>query len=321
MGANTIGVAFALTTFGESHGVAIGGIVDGCPAGLVIDYDFIITELQRRKTQNEYGTQRNEEDKVIFLSGLQTLSEERETNPNKVAKQYITLGTPIGFLIENKDVRTDDYADINNDTRPNHAEFTYFTKYEIRSASGGGRASARETATRVIGGAIAKTFLKHFNINIAAEIETIGSFNYITQREEVEKLLKEIKANGDTAGGKICCKIENVPAGVGEPVFEKYSASLAKAMLSIPSVKSFEIGKGIEITKLKGSENILSDGLQGGISNGKTITFSTGFKPVSSFNCKGRHDVCQLFRSLVIVESMAAMVTADLLLRQRSNRI
>ncbi|MDR0790334.1 MAG: chorismate synthase [Bacteroidales bacterium] len=297
MGANTIGCEFALTTFGESHGVAIGGIIDGCPSNLTVDMAFIDSELQRRKTQNEFGTARIEQDKVVFFSGLE---------------QNITLGTPIGFMIENKDIRPEDYQDLEH-FRSNHADYTYLKKYGIKPLSGGGRASARETAARVVGGSIAKLFLQRFDIRIEAKIEAIGGINYLQNREEAERLLQAVKQAGDSIGGKIVCRIENCPSGLGEPVFDKFSALLAQAMISIPSAMSFEIGGGLS-TAVRGSES-MAGGLQGGISNGQSITFSVGFKPISSYNCKGRHDVCQLFRATVIVESMAALVTADLMKR------
>jgi chorismate synthase len=303
MGANTFGTAFSLTTFGESHSKATGGIIDGCPAGLLINMNFIESEMQRRKTQNEYGTARIEDDKVIFLSGLQ---------------DNVTLGTPIGFIINNNNIRMEDYQGVKD--RPNHADSAYFEKFGIKALSGGGRASARETAARVVAGTVAKIFLQRFGITIQAKIETIGNINYLKNRKQAEQVLQQTKENGDTIGGKISCKIQNAPAGLGEPVFDKYSALLAHAAVSIPSVKSFEIGLGLESVKCKGSEDI-SEGLQGGTSNGKEITFSVGFKPISSFGIKGRHDVCQLFRACVIVEAMAALVTADLIKRNFFSKV
>ncbi|MDR1847755.1 MAG: chorismate synthase [Bacteroidales bacterium] len=295
MGANTIGKEFSLTTFGESHGKAIGGIIDGCPASLTMDYDFITKELQRRKPQTEYCTDRKEDDKVIFLSGIEN---------------GITLGTPIGFMIENKDIRIADYKDV---SRNNHADFTYFEKYGIAASSGGGRASARETAARVVGGSVAKLFLNTYGISINTSIETIGNINYVQHNKEANALLQQVKETNDTIGGKIKCNIKGCPAGLGEPVFDRFSSLLAGAVMSIPSVKTFEFGDGLSPSR-RGSEYI-GDGLQGGISNGKEIEFLVGFKPVPSFNIKGRHDICQLFRASVIVEAMAALVTADLIKR------
>ncbi|MDR1006310.1 MAG: chorismate synthase [Bacteroidales bacterium] len=301
MGANTFGNEFALTTFGESHGRAVGGIIDGCPAGLVIDMGFVKSEMARRKTQNKYGTQRIEDDEVVFLSGLE---------------ENITLGTPIGFLIENKDIRKDDYADLKT-PRLNHADYSYFLKYGINASSGGGRASARETAARVVGGSVAKIFLRQFGITIHANIATIGGIDYRQSKQEAEQLLEEIRQTGDSIGGRVSCRIENCIGGLGEPVFDKFSAILAHAMLSIPSAKLFEMGQS-NVSYIKGSE-LKPQGIQGGISTGDLIEFSVGFKPVSSVRCKGRHDVCQLFRVLVIVEAMAALATADLIKRNQIN--
>jgi chorismate synthase len=254
------------------------------------------------------------------------------------------LGTPITFLIENKNIKKQDYDKLKTLFRPSHADYTYFSKYGINSSSGGGRASARETVCRVVGGSFAKQFLSSYGIEINSEITHIGQFNYLTQRNQAEEALKEAKENGDSLGGIIKCTINNVPKGLGEPIFDKLSATLAQAMISIPSAKSFEIGDGLESCKRLGSQDIdhwnqdfttqtnHSGGLQGGISNGMQIVFSVGFKPIASISKirainpqgeiteienKGRHDCCNLFRARVIVESMAALTIADFIKRAK----
>jgi chorismate synthase len=334
MSGNSIGAIFRLTTFGESHSNAVGGVIDGCPSGLVIDPDFIRQEMKRRNPDFPGTTSRKETDEVEFLSGIE----------NKT-----TLGTPIAFAIRNTDGKSSDYKDISTAFRPSHADYTYFMKYG-KAGIGGGRASGRETAARVVGGAVAKLFLKKHELQVRAEIESIGGLRY--DSEKTAALIKEAKTAGDTLGGTITCKITGVPVGLGEPVFDKLQADLAKAMLSIGSAKGFEYGKGFAAARMEGSEyNDLmtvkdgktifltnhDGGIQGGISNGQEIFFKVGFKPVPSLSISqstvnqqgepatikvaGRHDTCHVPRLVVIVEAMAALVIADHLLRSRIGRI
>jgi chorismate synthase len=341
---NSFGKLFRLTNFGESHGVAIGGIIDGCPSGIALDFDQIQKELDRRKPgQSKLVTQRKEEDKVQFLSGI---------------FEGKTTGTPIGFLIENQDPKSKDYSHIQDVYRPSHADFTYDKKYGIRDYRGGGRSSARETATRVVAGAIAKQLIP--NIKINAFVSSVGDifvekpyqaldFSLIDSNDvrcpdaqtaqRMEQLIQEVKKQGDTIGGTITCVIQNVPIGLGEPVFDKLHATLGSAMLSINAVKGFEYGSGFCGARMKGSEHNdlfnpdgttqtnLSGGIQGGISNGMDIYFRVAFKPVATLlqeqptidkhgntvqmQGRGRHDACVLPRAVPIVEAMAAMVLAD----------
>jgi chorismate synthase len=344
MSGNTFGKLFKLTTFGESHGDIIGGIIDGCPSGLKIDFDAIQKEMQRRKPgQSAIVTQRKEEDKVIFHSGI---------------FEGITTGTPIGFSILNTNQKSQDYSDIKDTYRPSHADYVYEKKYGIRDYRGGGRSSARETACRVVGGAIAKQIIS--KIKITAFVSSVGDifidrpyqdldFSKIESNSvrcpddvialKMEKFIKEIKKQGDSVGGTITCVVQNVPIGLGEPVFDKLHADLGKAMLSINAVKGFEFGSGFCGAKMKGSEHNdlfnedgttktnLSGGIQGGISNGMDIYFRVAFKPVATLlqkqevltnngeiieqQGKGRHDPCVLPRAVPIVEAMAALVLAD----------
>jgi chorismate synthase len=344
MAGNTFGKLFKLTTFGESHGVAIGGIIDGCPSGLQLDFEAIQNELNRRKPgQSEIVTQRKEPDTVEFLSGI---------------FEGVTTGTPIGFTIHNTNHKSKDYSHIKDVFRPSHADYTYEKKYGVRDYRGGGRSSARETACRVVAGAIAKQFLKDININ--AYTSSVGNiflekpyqdldFSKIESNavrcpdaETAEKMIskiKDIKKQGDTIGGTVTCVLKQVPIGLGEPVFDKLHAELGKAMLSINAVKGFEYGSGFCGAKMNGSEHNdlfntdgstktnLSGGIQGGISNGMDIYFRVAFKPVatiiqkqetldSSGNIvemqgKGRHDPCVVPRAIPIVEAMAALVLAD----------
>jgi chorismate synthase len=344
MAGNTFGKLLKLTTFGESHGEALGGILDGCPAGISIDFDFIQSEMQRRKPgQSSIVTQRKEEDEVQFLSGI---------------FEGKTTGTPIGFIIPNTNQKSDDYSHIKDTYRPSHADYVYEQKYGIRDYRGGGRSSARETASRVVGGAIAKQIIP--NIKINAFVSSVGEifidkpyqdldFSKIESNavrcpdsataEKMEQHIKEIKKQGDTVGGTITCVIQNVPIGLGEPVFDKLHAELGKAMLSINAVKGFEFGSGFCGAKMKGSEHNdsfnsdgttksnLSGGIQGGISNGMDIYFRVAFKPVATLlqkqdvltnegeiikqQGKGRHDPCVVPRAVPIVEAMAALVMAD----------
>lgn len=347
MAGNTFGKLLKLTTFGESHGEALGGILDGCPAGIIIDFDFIQLEIQRRKPgQSSIVTQRKEEDEVQFLSGI---------------FEGKTTGTPIGFIIPNTNQKSDDYSHIQDTYRPSHADYVYEKKYGIRDYRGGGRSSARETACRVVGGAIAKQIIP--NIKINAFVSSVGEifidkpyqdldFSKIESNavrcpdfviaEKMENHIKEIKKKGDTIGGIITCVIQNVPIGLGEPVFDKLHAELGKAMLSINAVKGFELGSGFCGAKMKGSEHNdlfngdgttktnLSGGIQGGISNGMDIYFRVAFKPVATLlqkqevlnnagdiidqQGKGRHDPCVVPRAVPIVEAMAALVIADFVL-------
>ncbi len=351
--ANTFGKIFRLTTFGESHGKALGGIIDGCPSGLELDFEVIQNELNRRKPgQSKIVTQRKESDKVEFLSGI---------------FEGKTTGTPIGFIIENEDQKSKDYSHIQDVYRPSHADFTYDKKYGIRDYRGGGRSSARETASRVVAGAIAKQLIP--NIKINAFVSSVGEIFInkpyqaldfsltetndvrcpdLESAQKMEALIKEVKKQGDTVGGTITCVVQNVPIGLGEPVFDKLHAVLGSAMLSINAVKGFEYGSGFCGAKMKGSEHNdlfnpdgttqtnLSGGVQGGISNGMDIYFRVAFKPVATLlqsqttidkdgNVvemlgRGRHDACVVPRAVPIVEAMTAMVLADFVLLDRAAR-
>ena len=354
MAGNSFGKLFKLTTFGESHGVAIGGVIDGCPSGIKLDFEAIQNELNRRKPgQSKIVTQRKEPDTVEFLSGV---------------FEGVTTGTPIGFVIKNTNQKSKDYSHIKDVYRPSHADYTYDKKYGVRDYRGGGRSSARETASRVVAGAIAKQMLSSIKIN--AFTSSVGDIfidkpyqdldfskiesNIIRCPDEAsaERMIarvQEVKKQGDTIGGTITCVLQNVPAGLGEPVFDKLHAELGKAMLSINAVKGFEYGSGFCGAKMIGSEhndkfNVdgttktnLSGGIQGGISNGMDIYFRVAFKPVATtlqkqetinskgetveMQGKGRHDPCVVPRAVPIVEAMAALVLADctLLRRQESN--
>ena len=354
MPGNSFGNLFKLTTFGESHGVAIGGVIDGCPAGLEIDIEKVQEDLDRRRPgQSAIVTQRKEPDTVEFLSGI---FEGRST------------GTPIGFVIKNANQKSKDYSHIKDTYRPSHADYTYDEKYGVRDYRGGGRSSARETACRVVAGSIAKQMLQ--NVKINAFVSSVGKmelqkdyteldFSEIEKNpvrcpdpdmaKEMEAYIKEVRADGDTVGGTVQCVIKNVPKGLGEPVFDKLHAELGKAMLSINAVKGFEYGSGFEGTKMRGSEHNdhfnkdgstktnLSGGIQGGISNGMDIYFKVAFKPVATLmqkqetinskgeevemQGKGRHDPCVVPRAVPIVESMAALVLADYYLQNKSSKI
>jgi chorismate synthase len=354
MAGSSFGTIFKLTTFGESHGVAIGGVIDGVPSNFDLDLDKIQLELDRRKPgQSAIVTQRKESDKVQFLSGI---------------FEGKTTGASIGFLIQNDDQRSKDYGHIKDSFRPSHADFTYEKKYGHRDYRGGGRSSARETACRVVAGAIAKQILKKQNINIQAYVDQVGNIslsdselqnlNYTTieqnsvrcpipsKAEEMESLIKEVKKEGDTIGGCVRCEITGVPVGLGEPVFDRLNAELAKAMLSINAAKGFEYGSGFSGVELRGSQHndefLLdgttktnhSGGIQGGISNGMPIYFRVAFKPVATIvkeqnsidknnnsvkvSGKGRHDPCVVPRAVPIVESMASIVILDFLLRNNA---
>ncbi len=342
--ANSFGKIFTLTTFGESHGEAIGGVIDGCPAGVTLDLKEIQKELDRRKPgQSKIVTQRKEPDEVQFLSGI---------------FEGKTTGASIGFIIKNVYQRSNDYSHIKDSYRPSHADYTYDKKYGHRDYRGGGRTSARETANWVVGGAVAKQVISEIKIN--AFTSSVGDifmekpyqdidFNNIESNivrcpdaasaEKMIARIEEIKKQGDTIGGTVTCVIQNVPVGLGEPIFDKLHAQLGKAMLSINAVKGFEYGSGFCGAKMKGSEHNdifnadgstktnLSGGIQGGISNGMDIYFRVAFKPVATImqaqqtidkdgnivemQGKGRHDPCVVPRAVPIVEALAAMVLTD----------
>ena len=350
---SSFGKIFRLTSFGESHGVAIGGVIDGVPPNFEIDLILIQTELDRRKPgQSAIVTQRKESDTVEILSGI---------------FEGKTTGTPIGFTITNEDQKSKDYNHIKDNFRPSHADFTYNEKYGNRDYRGGGRSSARETAARVVAGAIAKQILNSKGIEIVGYVDQVGSiklndvidYSEIENNnvrcpnkkvaEEMETFIKAIKKEGDTVGGSVTCEIKNVPAGLGEPVFDKLHAELGKAMLSINAVKGFEYGSGFSSIAMRGSEHndsIISDGstitnfsggIQGGISNGMPINMRIAFKPVATImkdqksidkngnevivSGKGRHDPCVVPRAVVIVEAMAAITVLDMMMRNQALKI
>lgn len=345
---NTFGNIFRLTSFGESHGEAVGGIIDGCPPGIELDLDFIQNELDRRRPgQSRITTPRVEPDRVSFLSGI---------------FEGKTTGTPIGFMIKNQNQHSSDYNNLKDVFRPSHADFTYLKKYGIRDHRGGGRSSARETIARVAAGAVAKLYLKQLGVSATAYTSQVGPIEIdkdyknhdlskiedtpvrcpdLEKAAEMIQLIKEVQFQGDTIGGVVTCVIKGVPVGLGEPVFGKLHAALGSAMLSINAVKGFEYGHGFNV-KHKGSEmndsffddhGIISTrsnnsgGIQAGISNGQDIYFRVAFKPVSTIlteqqtvdihgndttiNARGRHDPCVLPRAVPIVEAMAAMVIMD----------
>ena len=355
---NTFGNLFKLTSFGESHGSMIGGIIDGCPAGLEINKDLIQKDLDRRKPgQSKVTSSRKEDDKVQLLSGV---FEGKST------------GNPIGFLIPNINSKSKDYSNIKDVFRPSHADYTYEEKYGLRDYRGGGRSSARETACRVVAGSIAKQFLNNYGIKISAYVSSIGNIFADEKNIDLTKdydsnivrcpdddasdkminLITELKSKGNTVGGQIKCIVSGVEPGLGEPVFDKLHADLGKAMLSINAVKGFEYGSGFSGSKMTGSEHNdefitkngeistktnFSGGIQGGISNGEDIYFKVAFKPVATImskqntvdkeknnveiSVKGRHDPCVVPRAVPIVESMAAIVLADHLLRNRTSKL
>lgn len=355
MAGNTFGHLFRLTTFGESHGVAIGGIIDGCPPLVNIDEAFIAAEMARRRPgQSAITTGRAEDDAFQILSGV---------------FEDQTTGTPIGFLIPNKDQRSADYGTIKDAYRPSHADYTYDKKYGIRDYRGGGRSSARETAARVFAGAIAKLILKNSGCSVQAYVSQVGNIKLnkpyteldISQAEsnivrcpdaataqQMISLIEEVKAEGDTVGGVITCVIKGTPLGLGEPVFDKLHADLAKAVMSINATKGFELGSGFAGVAMRGSEhndafvsnsqNITatnnSGGIQGGISNGQDIYFNVAFKPVATImqkqntidkdgkaiemQAQGRHDPCVVPRAVPIVEAMGALTLVDHLLRYKA---
>lgn len=346
---NSFGHIFTLTTFGESHGAAVGGVVDGMPAGIDVDLDFIQDELNRRKPgQSRITTGRQESDLVEILSGV---------------FEGKTTGCPIGFLVRNTNQHSNDYENVRDVFRPSHADYTYTTKYGLRDHRGGGRSSARETISRCVGGAFAKLALKHLGIEIVAYTSQVGNIaitkDYksldlslvesnsvrcpdLEKAKEMEQLILDVKSEGDTIGGTITCVIKGCPAGLGEPAFSKLHADLGAAMLSINAVKGFEYGAGFDGVGQRGSEqNDLfcsddgtistrtnnSGGIQGGISNGQDIFFRVLFKPVATqlrpqptvnkqgeetiLEVKGRHDPCVLPRAVPVVEAMTAMTILD----------
>lgn len=345
MSGSTFGKVFQLTTFGESHGAAMGGIIQGCPSNMTIDFEGIQTALNRRRPgQSTLVSPRNEKDEVEFLSGIY---------------QGKTTGTPIGFILRNHDQRSEDYEQLHAAYRPSHADFTYDQKYGHRDPRGGGRSSARETVCRVVAGAIAEQLLAQVGIQFSTYVDQIGSCRFNssdffntshidqslvrcpdqTSTDQMVALIEETKREGDTLGGAIRGIIHGVPAGLGEPVFDKLHAELGKAMLSINAVKGVEFGSGFEAIHMTGSnhndlfingfntETNHSGGIQGGISNGMPITFRVAFKPVATLmktqqtinaqgeamtlEARGRHDVCVVPRAVPIVQAMAALVILD----------
>ena len=330
MNNNTFGTAFCLTTFGESHGAAIGGVIDGCPAGILLDKSLIEKELSRRKPgQDAVSSSRQEPDEVEYLSGL---------------FEGKTTGVPIAFIIRNKDAKTSDYENIKDVFRPSHADFTYQEKYGIRDYAGGGRGSARTLLPCVVAGAVAKQILATQGIDIQS--------NVIRTDEDFERMLNRVREDNDTVGAVVQGVIKNVPAGLGEPAFQKFHAVLAHAMMTINAAKGFEIGEGFNVARMRGSdcndeftfdgERIRtktnhSGGVQGGITNGEDVVFRVAFKPIPSImrpqqtvdiqgntatlEIQGRHDVCVVPRVLPIVEAMAAMVTLDFILLKKCNKI
>lgn len=360
MAGSTYGKTFKITTFGESHGVGLGVIIDGCPAGIDFDEDFVQAELARRKPgQSRIVTQRKEEDGVQVMSGV---------------FEGKTTGTPIGMIIYNKDQRSRDYGHIFDKFRPSHADYTFQAKYGIRDYRGGGRSSARETAARVAAGAVAQLLLRHHGVSVKSYVSQVGHITLDTPYQELD--LSQIESNdvrcpdsetaarmeteilavrkaGDTIGGVVSAVITGVPAGWGEPVFDKLHAELGKAILSINACKGFEYGSGFAGVALRGSAHNdefytdeegrvrtrtnRSGGIQGGISNGEDIYFRAAFKSVATIiqdqasvneagedvtvTGKGRHDPCVLPRAIAIVDNMAALVLADMLLRSRANKV
>ena len=355
MAGNTFGRIFRLTTFGESHGEAIGGVLDGVPSNFDLDLAEIQRELDRRKPgQSKIVSQRKESDTVRFLSGI---------------FEGKTTGAPIGFMIVNENQKSQDYEHLKDAYRPSHADFVYDKKYGHRDYRGGGRSSARETACRVVGGTIAKQFLKSIGIQIHAYVDQVGDIrmpaDYILNPDNIEdnivrcphaetaqlmeSLIMEVRKAGDTIGGIVRCVANGVPIGLGAPVFDKLHAELGKAMLSINAVKGFEIGSGFSAATMRGSQHndvILpngstqtnfSGGIQGGISNGQPIEFRVAFKPVATLmqdqasidnagneivlEGKGRHDPCVVPRAVPIVEAMCALVLLDYVLLETAGRV
>jgi len=355
---SSLGTLFRVSTFGESHGVGVGAIVDGCPAGLQLSETDIQPQLDRRRPgQSELTTPREEADRVTILSGVEN---------------GLTLGTPIGLMVHNKDQRPGDYGEMDQVPRPSHADFTYQAKYGIRASSGGGRSSARETIGRVAAGAIAEKILREeWGVEIVAWVSSVGAEEAVNvdadrvnrdqvdanlsrcpdkpSAERMEALVREVLEAKDSVGGVVSCVCRNLPVGWGEPVFDKLDAMLAQAMLSLPATKGFEIGSGFAGTRLRGSQHNdlfvqkgkrlgtltnYAGGTLGGISSGEPVLFRVAFKPVATIGqsqqtvdfdgkpvileAKGRHDPCVVPRAVPIVESMAALVLLDLALRQKA---
>lgn len=356
---NSFGKIFSITTFGESHGEAVGGVIDGMPAGIVVDEAFLQAEMARRRPgQSAITTGRNEADHVEILSGV---------------FEGVTTGTPIGFEVRNNNQHSNDYENMRNLFRPSHADYTYTEKYGVRDHRGGGRSSARETLSRVVGGAFAKMALKQLGVSIQAYTSQVGNIklqgSYLDYdlsvaetnavrcpdsevASKMEQLITEVKAEGDTIGGVITCVIKGTPVGLGEPCFDKLHAALGHAILSINACKGFEYGLGFDDCGRRGSEMIdhfkvtegkvgtttnHSGGIQGGISNGEDIYFRCAFKPVATLlqtidtidkdleptvlAARGRHDPCVLPRAVPIVEAMAAMVILDFYLQQKATHL
>ena len=356
---NEFGIIYRLTSFGESHGAAVGGVVDGMPAGITIDVDEVQRQLNRRRPgQSAIVTQRNEKDRVRFLSGI---------------FEGVTTGTPIGFVVENEDHHSNDYSNIRDVFRPSHADYTYTSKYGIRDYRGGGRSSARETIARVVAGALAMQALGQIGVAVTAYTSQVGNIaldndyrHYDLSTIEsndvrcpdadaaarMHELIRQVQADGDTIGGTVTCVVKGVPVGLGEPVFDKLHARLAYAMMSINAAKGFDYGMGFDGVGNRGSQmndafictdghisttTNRSGGIQGGISNGEDIYFRVAFKPVATLlrdvetinkdgrattlHARGRHDPCVLPRAVPIVEAMAAMTIFDMYLLNRTARL
>ena len=356
---NEFGIIYRLTSFGESHGAAVGGVVDGMPAGITIDVDEVQRQLNRRRPgQSAIVTQRNEKDRVRFLSGI---------------FEGVTTGTPIGFVVENEDHHSNDYSNIRDVFRPSHADYTYTSKYGIRDYRGGGRSSARETIARVVAGALAMQALGQIGVTVTAYTSQVGNIvldndyrhydlSTIESNEvrcpdadaaaRMHELIRQVQADGDTIGGTVTCVVKGVPVGLGEPVFDKLHARLAYAMMSINAAKGFDYGMGFDGVGNRGSQmndafictdghisttTNRSGGIQGGISNGEDIYFRVAFKPVATLlrdvetidkdgrattlHARGRHDPCVLPRAVPIVEAMAAMTIFDMYLLNRTARL
>ena len=356
---NEFGIIYRLTSFGESHGAAVGGVVDGMPAGITIDVDEVQRQLNRRRPgQSAIVTQRNEKDRVRFLSGI---------------FEGVTTGTPIGFVVENEDHHSNDYSNIRDVFRPSHADYTYTSKYGIRDYRGGGRSSARETIARVVAGALAMQALGQIGVTVTAYTSQVGNialdndyrhYDLSTiesndvrcpdadEAARMHELIRQVQADGDTIGGTVTCVVKGVPVGLGEPVFDKLHARLAYAMMSINAAKGFDYGMGFDGVGNRGSQmndafictdghisttTNRSGGIQGGISNGEDIYFRVAFKPVATLlrdvetidkdgrattlHARGRHDPCVLPRAVPIVEAMAAMTIFDMYLLNRTARL
>ena len=359
MAGNSFGKLFTLTGFGESHGEAVGGVIDGCPAGLQLDVQAIQAELDRRRPgQSKIATPRNEADKVEILSGV---------------FEGVTTGMPIAFVVRNENQKSKDYSNIKSTYRPSHADYTWSSKYGIRDYRGGGRSSAREHIARVVGGAVAKQILATYGISITAYTTQIGSvvwndnglvplFEKIEQSivrcpdseksDEMVAIIEQVRGECDSVGGVVKCVVQGVPVGLGEPVFDRCQALLAHAMLSINAAKGFEYGMGFGAAAMRGSEHndafVVKDGIvgtetnrsggiQGGVTNGEDIYFRVAFKPVATiareqksvdsdgnailFTAHGRHDPCVVPRAVPVVEAMTAMVLVDLLLQTKANKL